>query len=141
MGEMRENEEQPVLGIPEMDAQHAYLYGLFNRLGEDGSVVDTEETAALLHELEGYIDFHFTSEEHLVRHYKAPGFAEHQTDHEQAAHEFIKYLSEFERGELNPFRLRVFLTGWLQEHSRSIDMKYAEHIREARRSLSACSEP
>jgi len=33
----------------------------------------------LLAEIEGYLLFHFDSEEHLMRHYGYPRFAEHQS--------------------------------------------------------------
>jgi len=122
---------RPQLGIPEMDAQHAYLYALFDRIGAE---MTYDEMAALLHEIEGYLDFHFTSEEHLIRHYKAPGFALHQSDHEQAAEAFLKHLAAFEQDSMNPARLKNAMTGWLAEHSLSTDMEYAEFIRDVRNS-------
>ena len=128
---MPEEQTRPRLGIPEMDAQHDYLYSLFDRIEATAS---REEMAALLHEIEGYLDFHFTSEEHLIRHYKAPGFALHQSDHEQAAEAFLKHLAAFEQGTMNPARLRNAMTGWLAEHSLSADMQYAEFVRKLRAS-------
>jgi hypothetical protein len=62
-----------------------------------------------------------------------PGFAAHQTDHEQAAQAFLDGVDAFERDQLNPARLRNSLAGWLAEHSRSVDMEYAVLIRERRR--------
>jgi hemerythrin-like metal-binding protein len=119
----------PRLGIPEMDSQHDYLYSLFARL----VVPQTrEELKALLGEIEGMLDFHFTSEEQLMRHYRVPGFAAHQTDHEQAAQAFLDGVEDFERDRLNPARLRGSLAGWLAEHSRSVDMEYAVLIRDLR---------
>ena len=129
---MNDADQRPLLGIPEMDAQHRYLYELFDRIEDGETVQSTPETAALLEEIDGYLNFHFTSEEHLIRLYKAPGFAAHETDHEQAAREFVRHVDAFERGRLCPFKLRVFLTGWLMEHSRTIDMNYARHIRDIR---------
>jgi len=122
--------EHTLLGLPEMDSQHDYLYTLFARLIETHTPASMK---ALLAEIEGMLDFHFTSEEHLIRHYKVPGFAEHQADHEQAATAFLAGLAAFERGELNPARLRATLTGWLSEHARSADQPYADRIRRQRR--------
>jgi hemerythrin-like metal-binding protein len=120
------------LGIPEMDAQHDYLYGLFERL-EDGPVVtDRHATAALLAELQGYLLFHFESEEHFVRLYQAPGFALHQGDHEQTGTRVVQFLDDFDEGKLNPGLLKRFLTGWLREHSRTIDEEYARFVRKVR---------
>lgn len=113
-----------------MDTQHDYLYTLFDRLVVPQS---REELGALLAELEGILDFHFTSEEHLMRHYHTPGFAVHQTDHEQAAQVFLDGVAAFERDQLNPVHLRNSLAGWLVTHSRSLDMKYAARVLEQRR--------
>lgn len=120
----------PRLGIPEMDAQHDYLYALFDRLTAPPS---REELQALLAEIEGILDLHFTTEEQLMRHYRVPGFAAHQTDHELAAQAFLDGVDAFERGRLNPVHLHNSLVGWLVEHSRSADMQYADLIREHRR--------
>ncbi len=118
-----------LLGLLEMDSQHDYLYVLFEKLTEAQSPTAMK---ALLAEIEGMLDFHFTSEEHLMRHYKVPGFAEHQVDHEQAAAAFLAGLTTFERGQLNPARLQATLTGWLSEHARSADQQYADRIRRQR---------
>jgi len=127
---MQKQHTKPVLGIPEMDAQHDYLYMLFDRLIEDQT---QDEMADLLDEIAGYLDFHLTSEEHFIRHYKVPGFAVHKSDHELAAQSFLKYVDDFERGSLHPARLRNSMVGWLDEHSRGADMEYADFVRELRR--------
>ncbi|MBT3193600.1 MAG: hemerythrin family protein [Verrucomicrobia bacterium] len=120
---------RPRLGIPEMDAQHDYLYGLFDRIETETS---QGEMAALLHEIEGYLDFHFTSEEHFIRHYKVPNVAAHQGDHEQAAEAFFRHVASFENGSLNPARFHNAMVGWLSEHTEAVDMKYAELVRKLR---------
>lgn len=121
------------LGIAEMDSQHAYLYGLFDRIEDSPEVTDRPAMSALLAEIESYLLFHFTSEEHFIRMYKAPGFATHQTDHEAAGNKVVQFLDDFEQKRLNPQRLRIFLTGWLMEHSSTIDEEYAVVVRARRR--------
>jgi hemerythrin-like metal-binding protein len=113
-----------------MDTQHDYLYSLFDKID---SANTPDEMAALLQEIEGYLDFHFTSEEHLIRHYKVPDFAAHQADHHQAAEAFFKHVAAFEHGNLNPARMRNAMTGWLNEHSESTDMQYATFIQNIRK--------
>jgi hemerythrin-like metal-binding protein len=126
---MQEQRTKPILGIPEMDTQHDYLYLLFDKLIVD---LTNDEMATLLDEIAGYLDFHLTSEEHFIRHYKVPGFAAHKSDHELAAQSFLKYVDDFERGCLNPARLRNSMIGWLAEHSQSADMEYADFVRDLR---------
>ncbi len=129
---MTDQTERPILGIPEMDAQHDYLYTLFDRLITD---LTHDQMALLLDEIAGYLDFHITSEEHLIRHYKVPGFSAHQSDHELAAQSFLKHLDAFERGEMNSARLRNSMIGWLSEHSATSDMEYADFIKEIRKGI------
>ncbi|MBD3345664.1 MAG: hypothetical protein GF401_11440 [Chitinivibrionales bacterium] len=124
--------DRHILGIPEMDEQHRYLYSLFDRIETTGTVTDYERTKRLLEEIEAYLLFHFTSEEHFIRMYKIPGFTEHQADHEQAGERFVLFLEDFEKGKLNPLKLRNFLIWWLAEHSRISDEKYAEAVKKLR---------
>ena len=128
---------KPRLDIPEMDAQHDYLYILFERLCEP---LSKNKMAGLLDEIAAYLDFHITSEEHLMRLYKAPELAAHQSDHELAAQTLLRYIDDFERGEFNPGRLYKAMCGWLYEHTLDADMKYAEHIKEHRGSSNSTTE-
>ena len=118
-----------------MDTQHSYLYSLFDRIEQSSTVTDPGATRALLDEIERSILFHFASEEHLIRSYGAPGFAVHQSDHERAGHKLVEFLDDFDAGRLNPARLRIFLTGWLMEHSSISDAAYAEFIKQFRAQL------
>jgi hemerythrin len=128
-----DNENQRhILGIPEMDEQHRYLYGLFDMLENNVEVRDREKTNRLLPEIERYVLFHFASEELLMRSYNFPGFAVHQSDHENAGNRFVRFLDDFEAGTLNPAALRIFLTGWLMEHSMTSDAAYAAWIKKCR---------
>ncbi|MBD3321686.1 MAG: hypothetical protein GF350_11380 [Chitinivibrionales bacterium] len=125
---MKHQTDRHVLGIPEMDEQHFYLYSLFDNIDNSESVTDAAFTKKLLEELDAYLLFHFTSEEHFIRMYKVPGFAEHKADHEQAGERFVLFQNDFENGVLNPSKLRKFLFSWLKEHSRTSDALYAEAV-------------
>jgi hemerythrin-like metal-binding protein len=118
-----------ILGLPEMDAQHDYLYSLFDEIEQAPHATNRESMAALISEIERYISFHFESEELLMRRYGFPGFAQHQSDHELACGRFVQFQNDFETGSLNPAALRIFLTGWLMEHSETSDSQYAVWIK------------
>jgi hemerythrin len=121
--------EKPLLGIPEMDAQHEYLYRLFDKLTDELSHAEMQK---LLDDIARYLDFHITTEEHFIRMYNVPGIAEHKADHELAAQSFLKYVDDFENGNLNPARLQKSMVGWLYEHSLGSDMDYAEFVKQLR---------
>ncbi len=129
---MTYEETRHSLGVAEMDAQHEQLYALFDRVEDSPTVIDHEAMNGLLAEIEEYLLFHFSSEEHFIRMYKAPGFASHQTDHEAAGNKVVRFLNDFEHGRLNPRHLRIFLTGWLMEHSSTCDEEYAQVVRTKR---------
>jgi hemerythrin len=124
-----------VLGLPEMDEQHSYLYSLFDRIEQAPHVGNRTAAAALLDEIERYLMFHFESEELLMRRYGFPGFAQHQSDHETAGSRLVQFNYDFERGALNPAALKIFLTGWLMEHSEKADSEYVAWIRKCREQL------
>lgn len=130
--EAQSRPDRHILNVPEMDLQHQYLYSLFDRIEDNATVSNKEETARLLKEIEGYLLFHFNSEEHLIRLYGAPGFAAHQTEHEQAGGRLVGFLEDFESGSLNPARLRFVLSNWLAEHALLCDEQYAKVIRKIR---------
>jgi hemerythrin len=128
-------DEDALPGLPEMDEQHRYLFMLFDRIEESFTVTDRVSFAALLSEIEGYLHFHFDSEEHLMRHYRFPRFSLHQSEHEAAAARFVRFLNDFEAKLLNPGALRIFLRGWLLEHGVASDREYAAWILERRAKL------
>ena len=129
--------ERFLLGLPDMDEQHRYLYELFDRLEPAPAVTDAAATRKLLTALEQYILYHFACEEHLMRMYQFPHFAPHKADHESAEDKLGQFLHDFEHHRLNPARLRLFLTGWLMEHSQSSDAQYAPWIKKCRAELAA----
>ena len=107
-----------MLGLPEMDTQHEYLYSLFDKIEPVAAETDKMSMMNLLKEIERYLLYHFECEEKLMRMYGYSGFGVHQGDHEQAGNRFLTFLEDFEKEQLNPAALRIFLTGWLMEHSR-----------------------
>jgi hemerythrin-like metal-binding protein len=123
------------LGFPEMDSQHAYCYTLFNKIEHTAATGDHQKMGKLLHEIEHYLMFHFTSEEHLMRMYDTPGFSVHQSDHEQFEQKLVQFLDDFDAGTLNPVAMRIFLTGWLLEHSSLSDSEYVKWISTCREKL------
>jgi hemerythrin-like metal-binding protein len=129
-----------ILGLPEMDAQHAYLYSLFDKIEIVFRVSNRAMAAMLLEEIERYLLFHFESEELLMRRYAFPGFAGHQSDHEAAGDRLVLFQNDFEADVLNPSALRIFLTGWLMEHSVQSDTAYVDWVNKMRGRISGSGE-
>jgi len=125
-------EKRYELKFPEMDEQHHYLYSLFDMIEEGPKITNMAVMAALIKEIERYVIFHFTSEEHLMRAYEFPGYAMHQSDHEIASAKMVQFMDDFEADRLNPAAFRIFMTGWLMEHSALSDSEYVKWIQQER---------
>jgi hemerythrin len=132
---MTNTNDRYTLELPEMETQHIYLYSIFDKLGEISPVTSVEIIRKLLKEIERYVLFHFSSEEHLMRLYQFPGFAVHQTDHERVESKLLQYLDDFENNRLNPKAMRIFFVGWLMEHSCISDSEYVRWIASQRAHL------
>jgi hemerythrin len=131
--------EHHILGMPEMDVQHAYLYSLFDRIPDTAAITNREAAKVLLDEIERYVLFHFASEEQLMRRYNYQGFAVHQGDHEQMGQKLVQFMDDFDAGRLNPAAMRIFLTGWLMEHSKAADADYVAWVEKCRAVVVAAS--
>jgi hemerythrin len=129
---MNEHDRRFILDFPEMDAQHDYLYDLFDLIEPFSAVVNHAATKALLAEIERSIMFHFSCEERLMRAYNFPNFAVHQSDHEQAEARLLEFIEDFEANQLNPSALRKFLANWLWEHSSASDVEYVAWVKKRR---------
>jgi hemerythrin len=132
---MTESTHRFQLDFPEMDVQHDYLYNLFDHVGDLPPVNKTAAAKALLTELEHYIMFHFSCEEHLMRMYVFPNFTVHKSDHERVEARLSEFLDDFDLGNFNPSALRKFLSNWLWEHSSISDVEYVAWIKEKRADL------
>ena len=131
------SEKRYLLGFGEMDLQHDYLYSLFDQVEEITGSSDRQSSGKLIDEIDRYLGYHFTCEEYLMRIYKYSGFAAHQSDHEMAASKLVQFMDDFDNDRLNPAAMRIFLTGWLMEHSKTADSGYVKWIEDCRRELFA----
>ena len=116
------------LGLPEIDAQHASLVELINRIWK--SIIDKSETPAILSiidELEKYTIAHFSAEEDFMRATGYPDFDAHCRAHQ----EFIaRVAQEKDRAKVSgslSIDLTHFLRDWLLNHILVADRAYAAH--------------
>jgi hemerythrin-like metal-binding protein len=126
---MSEVHEPYILGLPEMDAQHSYLYGLFGQLDISAN------GPLLLKEIDRYLEFHFSSEEHIMRAYGFPGYTVHAADHELAASVFVGYCDNALAGTMTLLTVKKHMHNWLTEHGRSADAQYVKWIQDKRKEI------
>ncbi len=112
-------------GIPEIDAQHSYLFELTNRFIRGiQSHQDMLTLQQVLAELSAYTRRHFAYEEQCMRDAGYAHLEEHCQSHARLNDRIIQYKSEVEAGRLDARELAGFLRDWLNLHVLREDMRY-----------------
>lgn len=112
-------------GIPAIDRQHAFLFELANRViagaHRPHSAADME---AILRDLEGYAEKHFTYEESVLESAGYEHTQEHCALHENMRKRLKALRNLLADNTLTPGELANFLEEWLTIHILREDMKY-----------------
>ena len=121
------------MGLPEIDAQHAFLVKLIN------ICIDSSEKMAQVHiqkehlgNLRKYVVWHFQSEENLMAMYNYPGIQTHKEEHDDLVtilESSMKKISEKGTGATN---LAEIFPGWFGGHSFGYDQEMADFINNIR---------
>jgi hemerythrin len=120
------------IGVNEMDDEHKVLIGLMNDLASmQAQGAGAAEQGRALLKLAHYTRKHFTDEEAFMKQVGFPGLRQHQMIHKQLLSRLDEFAAEFQRAGKLPDGLFAFLRIWLKSHIRGIDIKYAEHSRQA----------
>ncbi len=112
-------------GIPEIDAQHSYLFELTNRFirGIHGQS-EMPSLQQILSELSEYVGRHFAYEEQCMLTAGYAHFDEHRKSHKRLTDSIVQYTSKVEAARLEPRDLAEFLRSWLKMHVLREDMRY-----------------
>ena len=119
------------IGLHEIDADHRALLRMAEQLYdeiESGTVRDGLD--GLLARLAAYAQFHFASEEALMRRTRFPGYPQHRREHEKFANT-ISCLRTMTRSECADVAetLMEFLGSWIEQHTCGEDHRMVEHIK------------
>ena len=116
-------------GEPMIDAQHRMLVLLFRKLDVAIKMPASEQVVnATISELRRFVEFHFVSEENLMRETGFPGIEEHQAKHVALLAQLKRLLLSVVTGTEFPEDLLYFLNEWLVQHIASEDQRVASHI-------------
>ncbi len=125
-----------VTGDRDIDDQHRTLINLANRVVAPAAV---NEAPALFQEAVGflasYVDYHFASEEHVMRAVKYPDFPQHEAWHSRFRNEVAELLRQnHAQGDSKALRLRVSfaIEDWLLAHIQIMDAALARFLRQQR---------
>jgi len=119
------------VGIPELDAQHAHLFVLADRLLT--TMAQGASKDALQSCLASIIDHtraHFAHEEELMIRCRYAEFKQHKAQHDELTESALQFQREFraERTARNAAMLR-FLQEWLTFHIQNSDRRMAEYLK------------
>ncbi len=115
-----------------VDAEHRMLVFLFRKLdiavktGQPKLTIDQ-----IINELRRYVEFHFASEENLMRETGYPHLLTHQAQHADLLAQLGSLVSKVIGRREFPEDLLFFLNQWLREHIAHHDQHVALHVQDA----------
>lgn len=114
-----------------IDEQHEHLFEIVNTMYD--SIVRGDEQNALeeiLSELIDYTVYHFQTEEELFKEFGYPDYDEHKIQHDNLCKEVLELQEQFQLKVVTiSFEVMNFLSGWLQDHTTTSDLKFADFMR------------
>lgn len=120
------------VGIPSLDDDHKILVDLLNStLVACYAGFGDEHVGIILEELFKYTQIHFNREMSILR---VSGYGDcenHEAEHQRLLHD-VQVMAERARAESHQGLSKDvadFLKGWLFEHIKEHDCRYAEHLR------------
>jgi hemerythrin len=131
------------IGVPEIDAEHRYLFALVNNLFDAfytrRQQVDLVE---LFVHLTNYVDKHFRNEEMLMRAIDYPLLREHRNQHLELT-DNLSALTEDYLGEDEVLDEKTlnFLKGWVLKHVLEEDKKIGRFMAETGKKAECSYEP
>lgn len=127
--EMPEWRSEYVVGVPEIDRQHQYLFGLGARLGRAAETPESSANLAeIVKELVSYANEHFAYEEKIMEQAGYDNLAYHRAMHEFMRTRLTLLQARLVKGLLSRSELSEFMETWLTEHIIMEDMRYIPAI-------------
>ena len=119
-------------GIEAIDNQHRKLLSWTNDLATENAGASTEKVKETLHNLQGYVAYHFQTEEEEMDRYNYDGLEKHQNQHKRLMNEVNDLLSRAKGKEDSPgmlTELQYMLSDWIQLHIREWDQPFAAFLK------------
>lgn len=118
------------VGLPEIDEEHQVLFDCLDAIvfALDTSYATSQGFAAL-EKLTDYSRTHFRVEECLMRVFDDPGLEEHKQQHAYFIEELEALRAKILSEDVSAAMVN-FLTEWLRDHIRQIDLKYVEFCKQ-----------
>lgn len=118
------------IGIPDVDFQHKYFLELIKRFYERINEGMAEElTINHINEIILYTQFHFCSEENIMKLYGYPNIESHRKMHIEILQNLSDKISLYELKEISLDEIMSFLVHWFLNHTINEDIKLSQFIK------------
>jgi hemerythrin len=124
--------ERLSVGVKRLDEQHKELIRTINWLIDHSEPMDQSETVAeALDRMTRYADYHFKTEEQLMRQHGYPDYASQERDHTEFKTRTANFcIDAIAEKKSLPRELLTYLRNWLADHILESDMKYKAYFKE-----------
>lgn len=118
------------IGIYEVDLQHKNFLRLVKKVELLGKGVFTKiNIDDLLQEIVFYAQFHFRSEENLMKEFNYPELEKHRQEHKLLSDHLLLEISELMVHPKNFVHLHNYLLEWLLTHIIEEDLKLSNYLK------------
>lgn len=118
------------IGVTEIDLQHKNFLKLIKKVellaNNQFQMINVED---ILQEIIFYAQFHFRSEENLMKEFKYPEIDKHREEHKILCDNILLEVSELMVHPNNIGHLHQYLIKWLFEHILEEDVKLSSHLK------------
>lgn len=124
--------EDMLTGIEKIDNQHRKLLSWANFLTFDDADTTAHKVTETLDNLQGYVAYHFQTEEEEMDRHKYDQMEKHKNQHVRLMNEVNELFSrakgkEADKGTL--VELQYMLTDWIQFHIKEWDQPFAAFVK------------
>ena len=125
--------ESCLLGVKEIDEQHAVLVGMINELHDVCSAGGGEAAVAdIVTELSSYTEYHFAAEEKWMHASGYPDVEQHMQQHEQFNARVIDFLMNVVQSKQDVSEeVLDYLSSWLVAHIQGTDRKFGAFLKDS----------
>lgn len=117
------------IGNFEIDSEHEIFVRIINKISDAYSKgLDKEYIESLISELLKYAEFHFCSEENLMKIIEYPSLINHQEEHKKILTQLNDKICAIDYEFINYNELMQFCFTWFVDHTRTEDKKLAKFL-------------
>ncbi len=120
------------VGVRKLDEQHKVLIDMINKMIEMQNItVDSEVVSEVLNKMTEYANFHFNTEENLLKEHGYPEYEAHKAMHKVFRKKTVAFcMDTMVHKKSIPEEIVSYLKDWLTHHILTEDMRYKPFFKE-----------